>query len=166
MLFRSKCYKNRTIGIFFFIFASDFILLIPKFASGLSDLPTRQPFPELIPRIDLLSMKTLFKLVFIILCAACVTVLPACSRGGKTYRIGVSQCSADDWRSKMNEEMEREIMFHPDAELEIRSADDSNEKQIADIQYFLDNGFDIIIAAPNEADAIRSEEHTSELQSR
>lgn len=99
-------------------------------------------------------MKTLCKLVFIILCAAFLAVLPACSRGGKTYRIGVSQCSADDWRSKMNEEMEREIMFHPDAELEIRSADDSNEKQIADIQYFLDNGFDIIIAAPNEADAI------------
>ncbi len=29
-----------------------------------------------------------------------------------------------------------------------------SEKQIADIRYFADNGFDIIIAAPNEADAI------------
>lgn len=45
-------------------------------------------------------------------------------------------------------------MFHSDAIVEIRSADDSNEKQIADIRYFADNGFDIIIAAPNEADAI------------
>lgn len=99
-------------------------------------------------------MKTFHNLVFIVLAVLLVAVLPACSHDRKTYKIGVSQCSADDWRSKMNEEMEREIMFHPDAELEIRSANDSNEKQIADIQYFLDNDFDIIIAAPNEADAI------------
>lgn len=72
----------------------------------------------------------------------------------KQYRIGVSQCSQDDWRIKMNDEINREIMFHPEATVEIRSADDSNAKQIADINYFRDNGFDIIIAAPNEADAI------------
>lgn len=70
------------------------------------------------------------------------------------YRIGVSQCSQDDWRMKMNDEINREIMNHPEAIVEIRSADDSNAKQIADISYFRDNGFDIIIAAPNEADAI------------
>ncbi|MCM1347863.1 MAG: substrate-binding domain-containing protein [Firmicutes bacterium] len=72
----------------------------------------------------------------------------------KQFKIGVSQCSQDDWRSKMNDEIQREIMFHPEATVEIRSADDSNEKQIADIEYFRDNNFDIIIAAPNEADAI------------
>lgn len=71
-----------------------------------------------------------------------------------TYRIGVSQCSDDDWRAKMNDEILREMMFHDDAVVEIRSADDSSEKQIADIKYFADNGFDIIIAAPNEADAL------------
>ena len=70
------------------------------------------------------------------------------------YRIGVSQCSSDDWRNKCNDEIRREIMFHPDATVEIRSADDSNEKQIADIQYFMDQHFDAIIIAPNEADAI------------
>lgn len=75
-------------------------------------------------------------------------------REEKQYRIGISQCSQDDWRQKMNDEINREIMFHPEAAVEIRSADDSNEKQIADIRYFVDNGFDIIIAAPNEADAI------------
>ncbi|MDE5650154.1 MAG: substrate-binding domain-containing protein, partial [Duncaniella sp.] len=66
----------------------------------------------------------------------------------------MSQCSQDDWRKKMNDEINREIMFHPEAVVEIRSADDSNDKQIADIRYFMDNDFDIIIAAPNEADAL------------
>lgn len=82
-------------------------------------------------------------------------LLPLTScREEKHYRIGISQCSQDDWRSKMNDEIHREIMLHPEAEVEIRSADDSNEKQIADIRYFKENDFDIIIAAPNEADAI------------
>lgn len=72
----------------------------------------------------------------------------------KTYRIGVSQCSQDDWRMKMNDEINREIMFHEDAVVEIRSANDSNTKQIEDIKYFVDNGFDIIIVSPNEADAL------------
>ncbi len=66
------------------------------------------------------------------------------------YRIGLSQCSADDWRAKMNAEVYREMMFHNDATVEIRSANDDNDRQIADIQYFIDNRFDIIIAAPNE----------------
>ena len=82
-----------------------------------------------------------------------LSVFQSCKEETK-YRIGVSQCSNDDWRTKMNEEIQREIMFHPEATVEIRSAYDSNEKQIADIRYFADNGFDIIIAAPNEADAI------------
>ncbi len=72
----------------------------------------------------------------------------------KVYKIGVSQCSQDDWRAKMNEEINREIMFHDDAVVEIRSADDNNAKQISDIKYFVDNGFDIIVISPNEAEAL------------
>lgn len=70
------------------------------------------------------------------------------------YKIGVSQCSSDEWRDKMNNEMKREMLFHANSILEIRSADDDNQKQIADIEYFLENGFDAIIVAPNEADSI------------
>lgn len=80
-------------------------------------------------------------------------VLCGCS-DNRVYKIGVSQCSQDDWRTKMNDEINREIMFHEDAVVEIRSADDSNEKQIEDIKYFVDNGFDIIIVSPNEAAAL------------
>ncbi len=93
------------------------------------------------------------KICHIIFIVIMLSVFQSCKEETK-YRIGVSQCSNDDWRTKMNEEIQREIMFHPEATVEIRSADDSNEKQIADIRYFADNGIDIIIAAPNEADAI------------
>ncbi|MGL4992806.1 MAG: hybrid sensor histidine kinase/response regulator transcription factor [Bacteroidales bacterium] len=70
------------------------------------------------------------------------------------YKIGISQCSQDDWRTKMNDEIYREIMFHEDASVEIRSALDSNEKQIEDIKYFAENNFDLIIVSPNEAAAL------------
>lgn len=97
------------------------------------------------------AMKKTLRYTFVILLAL---AFASCADETPRYRIGVSQCSQDDWRAKMNDEICRELMFHPEAMVEIRSADDSNEKQIADIRYFKDNGFDIIIAAPNEADAI------------
>lgn len=85
-----------------------------------------------------------------LLCGAVVAMVTGCTES-KVYKIGVSQCSQDDWRTKMNEEINREIISHDDAIVEIRSADDSSARQIEDIRYFADNGFDIIIVSPNEA---------------
>lgn len=95
---------------------------------------------------------------FMRVCIGALFALALCLAWGcekkKVYRIGVSQCSQDDWRAKMNDEIEREAMLHDDVEVEIRSADDDNARQIADLRYFADNGFDIIIVAPNEAAAL------------
>lgn len=90
------------------------------------------------------------------ICVFCLLILSClCGcRQTEVYRIGISQCSQDDWRSKMNDEINREIMFHKDAAVEIRSADDSSAKQIDDIRYFVEEGFDIIIVSPNEAAAL------------
>lgn len=94
---------------------------------------------------------TVFNKIIACLCGLAMLLSMAGCKDSKVYRIGVSQCSQDDWRQKMNDEIAREIMFHEDAEVEIRSADDNNQKQIDDIRYFVDNGFDIIIVSPNEA---------------
>lgn len=93
------------------------------------------------------------RLLFYCISALLIFAVISCTEK-HTYKIGVSQCSQDDWRSKMNEEINREIMFHEDATVEIRSANDDNNKQIEDIRYFADNGFDIIIVSPNEAAAL------------
>ncbi|MDE7160620.1 MAG: substrate-binding domain-containing protein [Muribaculaceae bacterium] len=71
-----------------------------------------------------------------------------------TWRIGVSQCSDDIWRTKMNDEIYREVLFHPEVDVEIRTADDDNARQIADIEHFIEEGVDVIIAAPNQAEAL------------
>lgn len=97
-------------------------------------------------------MKNSFAIIMTVLVAVTLA-LTGCHRQ-KTFKIGVSQCSTDDWRRKLNEEIEREAMFHENASIEIRSAGDSNAKQIADIDYFVKKGFDIIIVSPNEAEAL------------
>lgn len=99
-------------------------------------------------------MKSFYKILHSAICLTsltlCSMIIVSCSDTPK-YKIGVSQCSNDDWRAKMNDEIIREAMFHNDVDVEIRSADDSNDKQIADIRYFMDNGFDAIAVSPNEA---------------
>lgn len=70
------------------------------------------------------------------------------------YNIGVSQCSSDDWRSKMNKEMYREAMLSHEVAIEIRSAGDDNQIQCDDIRYFIEKGVDLLVVSPNEADAV------------
>ncbi len=94
-----------------------------------------------------------FQRIIKYLAGALILMLCSCA-GAPEYRIGVSQCSQDEWRNKVNDEIRREMFFHKDAEVEIRSAQDNNSKQIADIDYFVANKFDLIIVAPNEAEAI------------
>ncbi|MDE6296554.1 MAG: substrate-binding domain-containing protein, partial [Muribaculaceae bacterium] len=64
------------------------------------------------------------------------------------------ECSDDAWRQQMNDEINREILFHEEADVEIRNAGDDSQRQIEDIEYFLKEGFDIIIIAPNEAEKL------------
>lgn len=94
-----------------------------------------------------LSLYAIFAL-FLLLAAG-----SGCNRQPR-FKIRVSQCSDDDWRSKMNEEIMREAMFHDNVDVEILSADDNSDKQIADLDQFMAEGCDIIIVAPNEADAL------------
>ena len=69
----------------------------------------------------------------------------------KIRTIGVSQCSDDPWRSSMNNEILREASFYPDLQIKIKTAFDSNQKQISDIESFIDEHVDLLVVAPNEA---------------
>lgn len=91
-------------------------------------------------------------LLLSILCLA--GILMSCTQKHTRYRIGVSQCSDDEWRHKMNNEIVREALFYDGVDVEIRTAKDNNRNQIADIKYFIDKKVDLLIVAPNEAAAI------------
>jgi len=91
-------------------------------------------------------------LLYFLLCLA--ALVSSCDGTNTRYHIGVSQCSDDEWRHKMNKEMQREALFYDGVQVEFRTAKDNNQYQINDINYFIDRKVDLLIVAPNEAAAI------------
>ena len=89
------------------------------------------------------------------LCCFALLVCLACQRERKPrYIIGVSQCSEDLWRQTMNEELKREVaLYQADAQVLIRSVKDDTPKQIADIEWFIEQKVDLLVVSPNESEA-------------
>ena len=79
----------------------------------------------------------------------------ACQRErNPRYVIGVSQCSEDLWRQTMNEELKREVaLYQANTEVLIRSVKDDTPKQIADIEWFIEQKVDVLVVSPNESEA-------------
>lgn len=75
----------------------------------------------------------------------------SCTYRDVHFRIGVSQCSDDEWRHQMNNEMLREALFYDGVEVDIRTVKDDNAQQIEDIRNFIQEGVDLLVVAPNEA---------------
>ena len=56
----------------------------------------------------------------------------------------------------MNEEMRREIDFHPKYEIELilKDADNNSKKQVQDIRELAEMDLDLLIVSPNEAEPL------------
>ena len=67
----------------------------------------------------------------------------------------MSQCLDDAWRQKMNKEMQRELLVHPEMMLYTRVAHGSNELQCAQIDSFIAERVDLLIVSPNVAEEIK-----------
>ena len=96
-------------------------------------------------------MKTTMNVIRAILSGTIlILLLIACSKQEPKYVIGVSQCSEDIWRDKLNDELQTGTYFHDGVELRFASADDSDEKQIEQIHQFIKDGINLLIVAPNQ----------------
>ncbi len=84
--------------------------------------------------------------------AACFILFNSCSASPSQtkYRIGVSQCSADIWRDKQNDELRMAAYLNNQVELCFSSAYDSDEVQIHQIDSLVQAGIDLLIVAPNQ----------------
>lgn len=81
-------------------------------------------------------------------------LLVGCKPTPKMFTIGVSQCSDDAWRQKMNQELETERILHPDLKLHFRQANANSELQCLQIDSFIAEGVDLLIICPNEANEV------------
>ncbi len=91
--------------------------------------------------------KKLFLLISVVL------LLTGCSGGKKSLVIGVSQCSDDIWRTKLNDELSLAARVEG-VTLCFSSADDDSQKQMAQIRRFVADGVDLLIISPNQSHTI------------
>ncbi len=89
-------------------------------------------------------------LYFVILCSFLTT---ACTQK-KKYRIGVSQCSEDIWREKLNDEIINSAYLYDNLTVKLVSANESDKRQAAQIDQFVKEGVDLLIISPNKNNTI------------
>lgn len=77
-----------------------------------------------------------------------------CAEEQKKWRIGVSQCSEDIWRDKLNRELVIGGYVSDNVTLEFLSAEDNDQRQIEQIRHFIDERVDLLIVAPNSAEKL------------
>lgn len=77
-------------------------------------------------------------------------LIVGCQKTEKQYHIGVSQCSDDAWRNKLNTEMRIGGYYYNNLDISIASAQDNDDLQIQQIDSLVDAGVDLLIVSPNK----------------
>ncbi len=82
-------------------------------------------------------------------------LLTGCSESGKTYKIGVAQCSQGRWRDKVEQEMlAAQHLYEQDAKVCIAHSHDDTQLQVRQIDSLANAGIDLLVVAPNEAEPV------------
>lgn len=95
-------------------------------------------------------LKSIQHFAYIAALMAALALLASCAGGKKRYVIGVSQCSEDVWREKLNQELRVAALYYNNMDLDIASANDDVRLQTDQINRFVDKGVDLLIVAPGQ----------------
>ena len=87
----------------------------------------------------------------LVLTVAVSLCLASCAgeKAHKRFVVGVSQCSEDTWRDKLNEELRIAATYY-DVDLQIKSANDDVRLQTEQIDRFVEQGVDLLVVAPGQ----------------
>lgn len=83
-----------------------------------------------------------------------IVLLTGCAQQPRKYVIGVSQCSEDIWRDKLNDELKMGEYLNDSLIVKLASSNDDNVLQNKQINQFVDEGVDLLIVSPNQLSAI------------
>ncbi|MBW0021939.1 substrate-binding domain-containing protein [Segatella copri] len=90
----------------------------------------------------------------LIIYVAIIVLLTGCAQQPRKYVIGVSQCSEDVWRDKLNEELKMGEYLNDSLIVKLASSNDDNVLQNKQVNQFIDEGVDLLIVSPNQLSAI------------
>ena len=83
-----------------------------------------------------------------------VVMFAACTEKPKKFVIGVSQCSEDIWREKLNDELKMGEYLNDSIIVKLASSNDDNVLQNKQVNQFINEGVDLIVVSPNQLSAI------------
>lgn len=90
----------------------------------------------------------------LIIYVAIIVLLTGCAQQPRKYVIGVSQCSEDIWRDKLNDELKMGEYLNDSLIVKLASSNDDNMLQNKQVNQFIDEGVDLLIISPNQLSAI------------
>ena len=90
----------------------------------------------------------------LIIYIAFLVLLGSCSKQPKKFVIGVSQCSEDIWRDKLNDELKTSEYLNDSIIVKLASSNDDNVLQNKQVNQFVNEGVDLLIISPNQLSAI------------
>jgi len=90
----------------------------------------------------------------LIIYVAIIVLLTGCAQKPRKYVIGVSQCSEDIWRDKLNDELKMGEYLNDSLIVKLASSNDDNVLQNKQVNQFIDEGVDLLIVSPNQLSAI------------
>ena len=90
----------------------------------------------------------------LIIYVAIIVLLTGCVQQPRKFVIGVSQCSEDIWRDKLNDELKMGEYLNDSLIVKLASSNDDNVLQNKQINQFVDEGVDLLIVSPNQLSAI------------
>ena len=90
----------------------------------------------------------------LIIYVAIIVLLTGCAQQPRKYVIGVSQCSEDTWRDKLNDELKMGEYLNDSLIVKLASSNDDNVLQNKQVNQFIDEGVDLLIVSPNQLSAI------------
>ena len=90
----------------------------------------------------------------LIIYVAIIVLLTGCAQQPRKYVIGVSQCSEDTWRDKLNDELKMGEYLNDSLIVKLASSNDDNMLQNKQVNQFIDEGVDLLIVSPNQLSAI------------
>lgn len=90
----------------------------------------------------------------LIIYVAIIVLLTGCAQKPRKFVIGVSQCSEDVWRDKLNDELKMGEYLNDSLIVKLASSNDDNVLQNKQVNQFIDEGVDLLIVSPNQLSAI------------
>ena len=105
--------------------------------------------------MDRILLKRIGSFLYLVIYIVTILLVVSCrQQQHRKFVIGVSQCSEDIWRDKLNDELKTGEYLNDSIIVKLASSNDDNVLQNKQVNQFVDEGVDLLVVSPNQLSAI------------